>query len=68
MPRKPKPPPDDPAESKRFIDMAREIGADESEEGRKAFERAFDRVAERSISPPKPSVRRSRRSGKQASS
>lgn len=44
MPRKPKP--DDPAESKRFIDMAREIGADESDEGRKAFERAFRKVVE----------------------
>jgi len=30
MPRKPKSKPDDPAQSKRFIDMAREIGADET--------------------------------------
>src|SRR5438045_6708829 len=44
MPRKPKPRPDDPAESKRFIDMAREVGADESEEGREAFERAFKKI------------------------
>jgi hypothetical protein len=44
MARKPKPPQDDPAQSKRFIDMAREIGADETESGRKAFERAFDRI------------------------
>ncbi len=44
MPRQPKPPPDDPAESKRFIDMARELGADESERGREAFERVFKRV------------------------
>ena len=28
MPRKPKPPPDDPEQSKRFIDMAREVGAE----------------------------------------
>jgi hypothetical protein len=51
MPRKLKP--DDPAESKRFIDMAREIGADESEKGQKAFERAFEKVI-RSKTPTKP--------------
>jgi hypothetical protein len=45
MPRKPKPQPNDPAESKRFIDMARELGADETEKGRDAFERAFKKVA-----------------------
>jgi hypothetical protein len=45
MPRKPTPKPDDPAESKRFIDMARELGADETEKGREAFERAFKKVA-----------------------
>ena len=45
MPRKPKPQPDDPAESKRFIDMARELGADETEKGREAFELAFTKVA-----------------------
>jgi hypothetical protein len=45
MPRKPKPQPDDPAQSKRFIDMAREIGTDESPEGRESFERAFKKVA-----------------------
>lgn len=45
MTRKPKPKPDDPAESKRFIEMAREIGADETDKGREAFERAFKRVA-----------------------
>jgi hypothetical protein len=47
MPRKPAPKPDDPAQSKRFIETAREIGADESPE---AFERAFKKVAK----PPKP--------------
>ena len=52
MPRKPKSKPDDPAESKRFIDMARELGADETEKGRKAFERTFKKVVERR-SPPK---------------
>lgn len=33
---------DDPEQSKRFIDTAKDIGADESPE---AFERAFGRVA-----------------------
>jgi hypothetical protein len=47
MPRKPKPQPDDPAGSKRFIDMAREIGADEGQCGRDAFERTFRKVASR---------------------
>jgi hypothetical protein len=40
--------PDDEAQKKRFIEKAREIGADESEE---AFERAFKRV----VPPKKPS-------------
>ena len=44
MPRKPKPPQDDPAQSKRFTDMAREIEADEGETGRDTFERAFKKV------------------------
>jgi hypothetical protein len=44
MPRKPKPQPDDPEQSKRFMDMAREIGADEGAAGRKAFERTFKKV------------------------
>jgi hypothetical protein len=38
--------PDDPAQHKRFIDMAREVEVDESEG---AFDRAFDRVAEKAI-------------------
>jgi hypothetical protein len=43
MTNKPKPlaKADDPAESKRFIDMAREVEVDERPE---AFERAFKRV------------------------
>jgi hypothetical protein len=41
MPRKPKPPPDDPEQSKRFIEAAREAGTDESPE---AFERVFKKV------------------------
>ena len=40
---KPEIPPsaDDPAESQRFIDMARKVGVDESPE---AFERTFKRI------------------------
>jgi hypothetical protein len=41
MPRKPKPPPDDPEQSKRFIKAAREIETDESPE---AFERVFEKI------------------------
>jgi hypothetical protein len=46
--RKPEVPPaaDDPAESKRFIDMAREVEVDESPG---AFDRAFEKV----VKPPK---------------
>lgn len=39
---KPKPKPDDPAQSKRFIETARELETDESEE---VFDRVFKRVA-----------------------
>jgi len=42
MPRKPTPPPDDPEQSKRFIETARELGTDKDPE---AFERAFKTVA-----------------------
>jgi hypothetical protein len=45
----PQKPPDNPEQSKRFIDMAREIGVDESPE---AFDRALDRVVR-----PKPADR-----------
>ena len=41
MGRKPTPPPDDPKESKRFIDMAHELEADESDD---ALDRAFKKV------------------------
>jgi hypothetical protein len=44
MPRKSKPKPDDPEESKRFIDMAREVGAEKPSPD---FERVFRKVAER---------------------
>lgn len=47
MPRKPKPPPDDPEEYKRFLETAK---AAEAEKDPKAFERAFERtVKTRSI-------------------
>jgi hypothetical protein len=63
MPRHaPQPPPkaDDPEQSKRFIDMAREVEADEDPE---AMERAFGRVVKpRNVTP---SGSHSRRSGKQ---
>lgn len=42
--QKPKPKPDDPAQSQRFIDAAREAEADETEEGAK---KAFQRVAKK---------------------
>jgi hypothetical protein len=51
MPRKPKPPPDDPEQSKRFIEAAREIGTDESPE---EFERVFKRVVRKPIPRRKP--------------
>jgi len=41
MPQKPDPKPDDPAQSKRFIDAAREAEADETEEG---ADKAFKKV------------------------
>ena len=44
MPRKPKAKPDDPAQSKRFIEAAREHGTDETGE---AFERVFKKIVPR---------------------
>ena len=46
MPEKPKPVPkrDDPEQSKRFIEAAREIGADETERG---AERAFKKIVQK---------------------
>lgn len=43
MARKPTPPQDDPAQSKRFIDMAREVAAEQLSPD---FERVFRKVAE----------------------
>jgi hypothetical protein len=45
MDRKPKP--DDPVQSKRFVDAAREAEADESEEG-------ADRAFKKTVQPKKP--------------
>ena len=42
MPTKPAPKPDDPEQSKRFVDIARDAETDESAE---AFDRAFKKVA-----------------------
>jgi hypothetical protein len=48
MATKPKPKPDDPKQSKRFIEAAKEIEADEDP---KAFERVFKRVARTKLDP-----------------
>lgn len=56
MARKPKPKPDDPEQSKRFIEGAREA---EVEEAPEAFERAFKKIVTS-----KPKVGRSRPSGR----
>jgi hypothetical protein len=56
MPRKPKPPPDDAEQSKRFIEAAHEIGADES---RDAFEQVFLKMF-----PPRPPITARKKPGK----
>jgi hypothetical protein len=48
MPRKPNPPPDNPAQSKRFIEIAREAEADGTKE---EFERAFKKVIRSKVAP-----------------
>ena len=52
MPHKPKPNADNPEQFKRFIDMAREVEADESPD---AVDRAFNKVVRRQqhLPPPK---------------
>ena len=50
MPRKPNPPRDDPEQSKRFIEIAREVEADGTKE---EFERAFKKVASEKSRKPK---------------
>jgi hypothetical protein len=42
MGRKPEPKPDDPAQSQRFLDIAKEVGADADDE---ALERALKKIA-----------------------
>jgi hypothetical protein len=56
---KPTPKPDNPEQSKRFIETAREIGTDESDE---SFKKAFDKVA------PKPKAGPVRRNGRRDAS
>ena len=65
MPRKPNPPQDDPAQSKRFIDMAREV---EAEQPSPNFERVFRKVAEQPKGfPPKASAGSGRVSSRRSS-
>lgn len=52
MTRKSAPKPDDPAQAKRFLEMAREIGVDES---KGAFETVLGRVVPKSARPVKSS-------------
>jgi hypothetical protein len=49
--RKPKPPPDDPAQSARFVETAKELEADK---GGSAFARAMKELAPKKIVPKKP--------------
>ncbi len=61
MPRKPTPPPDNPEQFKRFIDMAREVEADESPD---AVDRAFNKVVRPKIAergPPPETPKRSKK-------
>jgi hypothetical protein len=48
MPKKPERKPDDPEQSKRFIDTAKEVEAEDS----KALDRAFKKVAQQPKQPP----------------
>jgi hypothetical protein len=48
MPGKPTPQPDDPAQYQRFLDMAKEVGADESPDG---LDEAFDRLKPAIVKP-----------------
>lgn len=52
MSRQPKPKPDDPEQSRRFIETARERETDESQD---AFDKAFKKIV-----PPKPSPSRTK--------
>jgi hypothetical protein len=50
MAKEPKPKPDDPKQSKRFIEVAREAQADESKEG---ADKAFKKIIEQRPSKPR---------------
>ena len=50
MPRKPAPPPDNPEQFKRFIEIAREVGADGTQE---EFDETFRKIASRKPQRPK---------------
>jgi hypothetical protein len=56
MTRKPNPKPDDPAQSKRFIDLARELEAEGDDKD--SFERAFRKVAGAERTSREPKTRR----------
>ena len=49
MGRKPEPKPDDPAQSQRFLDIAKEVGADRDDE---ALERALKKIVPLKKEPP----------------
>jgi hypothetical protein len=51
MMKKPQPKPDDPEQSKRFIDTAKDVGADDP----KALDRAFKKIAQPKPKPAKDS-------------
>lgn len=65
MTRKPQSKHDDPEQSKRFLEAAKEAGA---ENDSKAFERAFAKLDMRKGAPPKPKAGRPRPSGKRSAS
>jgi hypothetical protein len=46
MPRKPAPKPDDPEQSKRFIETAKDVGADEDGD---ALHRALKKIASKTM-------------------
>jgi len=53
--------PDDPAQYQRFLDMAKEVGADESPD---ALDKVFDRLRPAIINPPPKPVPKKRQSRK----
>ena len=54
------PQPDDPEQYRRFLDMAKEVGADESPD---AMDRVFDRLKPAILKPPPKPVPKARRPG-----